>query len=69
MVKTITTTTVEKYSDGSSSTKTQVKTITEGAQMQHIDPQTGKPSGETYTISDAKNKAQRVTFQIKFYKM
>jgi len=59
-VKTITTTTVEKYSDGSSKTKTQVKTITEGAQMQHIDPQTGKPTGETYSIGDAKTKAPRV---------
>jgi len=59
VVKTITTTTVEKYSDGSSSTKTNVKTITEGAQMQHVDPKTGKPSGETYSISDAKTKAKR----------
>jgi len=60
VVKTITTTTVEKYSDGSSSTKTNIKTITEGAQMQHIDPKTGKPSGETYSISDAKKEAKRV---------
>ncbi|XP_021963655.1 Golgi-associated plant pathogenesis-related protein 1 isoform X2 [Folsomia candida] len=59
VVKTITTTTVDKYDDGSSSTKTQVQTITEGAQMQHIDPKTGKPSGKTYTISEAKAAAPR----------
>jgi len=33
-VKTITTTTVEKYADGSSATKTQVQTITEGGTQQ-----------------------------------
>jgi len=59
-VKTITTTITEKYSDGSTSTKTQIQTITEGAQMQHIDPKTGKPSGESYSIGDAKSNAKRV---------
>jgi uncharacterized protein YkwD len=58
-VKTITTVTTEKYADGSSSTKTQIKTITEGANMQHIDPKTGKPTGETYSVSEAKQKAPK----------
>lgn len=60
-MKTITTTTVEKYDDGSSSTKTQVQTITEGATMQQIDPLTGKPTGKTYNIAEAKDKAPRVS--------
>jgi len=59
VVKTITTTTIEEFSDGGTSTRTSIKTITEGAQMQHIDPQTGKPSGQTYTISEAKANAKR----------
>jgi len=56
-VKTITTTTVEKYADGSSATKKQIQTITEGASMQKIDPITGKPTGETVNISDAQKNA------------
>jgi len=60
-VKTITTTTVEKYADGSSSTKTQIETITEGATMQKIDPSTGKPTGESVNISDAQKNAKKAT--------
>jgi len=59
-VKTIVTTTVEKYADGSSSTKTKTQTITEGASMQKIDPTTGKPTGETLNIGDAQKKASKV---------
>ncbi|ODM91003.1 Golgi-associated plant pathogenesis-related protein 1 [Orchesella cincta] len=59
-VKTITTTTVEEYSDGSSSTKTSIKTITEGASINQIDPKTGKPTGKAYNPSEAKKSAPRV---------
>lgn len=60
-VKTITTTTVEEYSDGSSSTKTSIKTITEGASINQVDPTTGKPTGKAYNPSEAKATAPRVT--------
>jgi uncharacterized protein YkwD len=59
-VKTITTTTVEEYSDGSSSTKTSIKTITEGASINQVDPVTGKPTGKSYNPSEAKKSAPRV---------
>lgn len=61
-VKTITTTTVEEFSDGSSSTKTSIRTITEGASINQVDPATGKPSGKSYNPSEAKASAPRVIF-------
>jgi len=58
-VKTITTTTVEEYSDGSSSTKTSIRTITEGATINQVDPVTGKPTGKSYNPGEAKAAAPR----------
>jgi len=59
-VKTITTTVVETYSDGSSSTKTSIRTITEGAKIDQVDPVTGKPTGKSYNPGEAKAAAPRV---------
>ncbi len=66
-VKTITTTTVEEFSDGSSSTKTSIRTITEGASINQVDPATGKPSGKSYNPSEAKASAPRVKYLRKTY--
>jgi len=59
-VKTITTTTVEEFEDGSTSTKTSIRTITEGAKIDQVDPVTGKPTGKSYNPGEAKAAAPRV---------
>lgn len=65
-VTTITTKTTTKYTDGSSSTKTEIKTITKAPgerKMAHIDPVTGKATGEYYSPEEAMKKAPKAILQ------